>query len=98
MTSPAPTEPGLRRVIGARGLAAAIFNITVGAAIFVLPAHMAAGLGAAAPLAYLVCALATALAALCMAQARSRRPRTGGPYAYVGTAVGPSAPTSCGTP
>ena len=47
MASPVPiaTEPALRRVIGVRGLAAAIFNITVGAAIFVLPAHMAAGLG-----------------------------------------------------
>ena len=63
MTSPVPvgTEPTLRRVIGVRGLAAAIFNITVGAAIFVLPAHMASSLGAAAPLAYLVCAVATAL-------------------------------------
>src|SRR5437667_335555 len=49
MTSPvhAATEPALRRVIGVRGLAAAIFNITVGAAIFVLPAHMAASRGAA---------------------------------------------------
>src|SRR5436309_1905968 len=49
MTTPVParTEPGLRRVIGVRGLAAAIFNITVGAAIFVLPAHVAGGLGAA---------------------------------------------------
>src|SRR5881396_1006613 len=57
----ATTEPALRRVIGVRGLAAAIFNITVGAAIFVLPAHVAGSLGAAAPLAYLVCAVATAL-------------------------------------
>src|SRR5438067_10691557 len=50
MTSPvhAATQPALRRVIGVRGLAAAIFNITVGAAIFVLPAHVAGSLGAAA--------------------------------------------------
>src|SRR5439155_790428 len=60
MASPVhATEPALQRVIGVRGLAAAIFNITVGAAIFVLPAHMAASLGAAAPLAYLVCGIAT---------------------------------------
>src|SRR5204863_4965913 len=53
MASPVhATEPALQRVIGVRGLAAAIFNITVGAAVFVLPAHMAASLGAAAPLAY----------------------------------------------
>jgi basic amino acid/polyamine antiporter, APA family len=86
----------LRRVIGMRGLAAAIFNITVGAAIFVLPAHMAAGLGAAAPLAYLVCAVATALVALCIAEAGSRVPQSGGPYAYVGTAFGPYAGFLCG--
>lgn len=90
------TEPGLRRVIGVGGLAAAIFNITVGAAIFVLPAHVAAGLGAAAPLAYLVCAVATALVALCFAEAGSRVPQSGGPYAYVETAFGPYAGYLCG--
>jgi APA family basic amino acid/polyamine antiporter len=83
-------------VIGVRGLAAAIFNITVGAAIFVLPAHMAGSLGAAAPLAYVVCAVATALVALCIAEAGSRVPRSGGPYAYVGTALGPYAGYLCG--
>src|SRR5207247_10343835 len=98
MASPAPPTqaPALRRVIGMRGLAAAIFNITIGAAIFVLPAHMAAGLGAAAPLAYLVCAVATALVALCIAEAGSRVPQSGGPYAYVGTALGPYAGVLCG--
>src|SRR5258708_12438181 len=86
----------LRGVIGVGGVAAAIFNITVGAAIFVLPARMAGGLGAAAPLAYLVCAVATALVALCIAEAGSRVPRSGGPYAYVGTALGPYAGYLCG--
>jgi len=93
--APAPA-PTLRRVIGVGGLAAAIFNITVGAAIFVLPAHMAESLGAAAPLAYLVCAVATALVALCIAEAGSRVPQSGGPYAYVGTALGPYAGYLCG--
>ena len=88
--------PALRRVIGVRGLAAAIFNITVGAAIFVLPAHVAGTLGAAAPLAYLVCAVATALVALCIAEAGSRVPRSGGPYAYVETAFGPYIGYLCG--
>jgi len=92
----AASGPALRRVIGVGGLAAAIFNITVGAAIFVLPAHMAGSLGAAAPLAYLVCAVATALVALCIAEAGSRVPQSGGPYAYVGTALGPYAGYLCG--
>src|SRR3954465_15753449 len=98
MTSPvhAATQPALRRVIGTRGLAAAIFNITVGAAIFVLPAHVAGTLGAAAPLAYLVCAVATALVALCFAEAGSRVPKSGGPYAYVETALGPYVGYICG--
>jgi len=39
--------PTLQRVICVASLAAAIFNITVGAAIFVLPAHVAASLGPA---------------------------------------------------
>src|SRR5436309_3262095 len=98
MASPIPAthEPGLRRVIGVRGLAAAVFNITVGAAIFVLPAHMAGSLGAAAPLAYLMCAVATALVALCIAEAGSRVPQSGGPYAYVERALGPYAGFLCG--
>jgi len=86
----------LPRVIGVRGLAAAIFNITVGAAIFVLPAHVAGPLGAAAPLAYLVCVVATALVALCFAEAGSRVPRSGGPYAYVEAALGPYIGYLCG--
>ena len=90
------TEPALRRVIGVRGFAAAIFNITVGAAIFVLPAEVAGRIGAAAPLAYVVCAVATALVALCIAEAGSRVPQSGGPYAYVETAFGPYAGYLCG--
>src|SRR5260370_19122691 len=86
---PPTATPTLTRVIGVRGLAAAIFNITVGAAIFVLPAHMASSLGAAAPLAYLICAVATALVALCFAEAGSRVPRSVGPYPYVEAALGP---------
>ncbi len=93
---PDPLQPTLRRVIGVGGLAAAIFNITVGAGIFVLPAHAAAQLGPAAPLAYLVCALATALVALCFAEAGSRVPRSGGPYAYVEAAFGPYVGYLCG--
>lgn len=88
--------PALQRVIGMGGLAAAIFNITVGAGIFVLPAHAAGQLGAAAPLAYVVCAVATGLVALCFAEAGSRVPRSGGPYAYVEAALGPYIGYLCG--
>ncbi len=88
MSSPtAPTE-SLVRVIGTFGLAAAIINITIGGGIFRLPANVAGSLGAAAPIAYVVCALAMGLIVLCIADAGSRVSLTGGPYAYVGTAFG----------
>jgi len=51
-------EPELVRALGVRQLTASIVNVTIGAGIFVLPAAVAASLGAAAPAAYLVCALA----------------------------------------
>ncbi|HKC46352.1 MAG TPA: amino acid permease [Gemmatimonadales bacterium] len=89
-------QAGLQRVIGVRGLAAAIFNITVGAGVFVLPAHAAGQLGAAAPLGYIICAVAMALVALCFAEAGSRVPRSGGPYAYVEAAFGPYIGYLCG--
>ena len=81
-------EESLVRVMGTLGLAAAIINITIGGGIFRLPANVAASLGAAAPLAYLVCAVAMGLIVLCIADAGSRVALTGGPYAYVGTAFG----------
>jgi len=56
-----------------------------------LPANVAGSLGAAAPIAYLVCAVAMGLIVLCIADAGSRVSLTGGPYAYVGTAFGPYA-------
>jgi APA family basic amino acid/polyamine antiporter len=84
-----PRNESLVRAIGTFGLAAGIINITIGGGIFRLPANVAGSLGAAAPLAYLVCAVAMALIVLCIADAGSRVPLTGGPYAYVGTAFGP---------
>ncbi len=81
----------LVRVIGTFGLAAAIINITIGGGIFRLPANVAGSLGPAAPMAYLVCAIAMGLIVLCIADAGSRVSLTGGPYAYVGTAFGPYA-------
>jgi amino acid transporter len=70
-------------------LAANIVNITVGGGIFRLPAAAAAALGAAAPVAYVVCAIAMGLIVLCFAEAGSRVSLTGGLYAYVEVAFGP---------
>jgi basic amino acid/polyamine antiporter, APA family len=86
-----PERESLVRAIGTLGLAAGIINITVGGGIFRLPALVAASLGPAAPLAYLVCAVAMGLIVLCIADAGSRVSLTGGPYAYVATAFGPYA-------
>jgi amino acid transporter len=84
----APKAEPLVRAIGTFGLAAAIINITIGGGIFRLPASVAGSLGAAAPVAYVVCALAMGLIVLCIADAGSRVPLTGGPYAYIATAFG----------
>lgn len=87
-----PSErESLTRAIGTFGLAAGIINITIGGGIFRLPAIVAGSLGAAAPIAYLVCAIAMGLIVTCIANAGSRVSLTGGPYAYVGTAFGPYA-------
>src|SRR5687767_8607225 len=83
----AATE-SLVRAMGTFALAAAIVNITVGGGIFRLPATVAGALGAAGPVAYLVCAAAMGLIVVCIADAGKRVSLTGGPYAYVGTAFG----------
>src|SRR5467141_693360 len=54
-------EAGLIRAIGVPGLTANIVNSTVGAGIFALPALVAAQIGAASPLAYVICAVAMCL-------------------------------------
>jgi basic amino acid/polyamine antiporter, APA family len=83
------SDAELVRAIGVRDLTASIINVTIGAGIFVLPAAAAAGLGPAAPLAYLVCAVLMALIICCVAAAGSRVSLTGGLYAYVDVAFGP---------
>ncbi|MBL8269429.1 APC family permease [Steroidobacter sp.] len=79
----------LSRELGTRQLAATIFNYVVGSGIFVLPAFAVLQLGSAAPLAYLACAIIMGLVVICFAEAGSRVSSTGGPYAYVETALGP---------
>src|SRR2546430_7599729 len=55
------SEADLIRAIGVPGLTANIVNSTVGAGIFALPALVAAQLGAASPIAYVICAVAMCL-------------------------------------
>ena len=78
----------LVRAIGVPGLAANIVNTTIGASIFVLPALIARNLGSAAPIAFILCAIAMALFVTCFALAGSRVSLTGGPYAYIEVAFG----------
>src|SRR5437870_4357272 len=81
-------EAQLVRAISIPALTANIVNSTIGAGIFVLPALVAKGLGAAAPLAFVACALAMILFVTCFAIAGSRVSLTGGLYAYVEVAFG----------
>ncbi|HLZ79818.1 MAG TPA: APC family permease, partial [Sphingomonas sp.] len=90
MSGPAANrDAGLRRGIGAFGLAAATVNAVIGAGIFSLPAGMARAAGPYALIAYLLCALAMAAVVLCFAEAGSRVPTSGGPYGTVEAAFGP---------
>lgn len=88
-TAPARGEAGLVRAIGLRQFTVSIVNVTIGAGIFVLPAQVSAQLGAAAPAAYLVCAVVMALVVASFALVGSRVSVTGGIYAYVEAAFGP---------
>ena len=83
------TDEGLIRAIGVRGLTAGMVNYTIGAGIFVLPALVAARVGAAAPIVYVICAVAIGLIVMCFADAGSRISGSGGTYAYAETAFGP---------
>src|SRR5947209_10386004 len=81
-------EAGLIRALGIPGLTANVINTTIGAGIFALPAAVALQLGAAAPLAFAICAVAMGLFVTCFALAGSRVSLTGGLYAYVEVAFG----------
>lgn len=83
------SETQLDRALGVRQLAAAVINTTVGAGIFVIPALVSRDLGAAAPLAFIVCAAIMGLIVTTIAVAGSRVASTGGIYAYVDVAFGP---------
>ena len=82
------TDEKLVRGIGVPSLTANIVSSTIGAGIFVIPATIARGLGSAAPLAFVCCAIAMVLFVTCFAIAGSRVSLTGGLYAYVEVAFG----------
>src|SRR5437899_1819678 len=82
------TDEKLVRGIGISALTANIVSSTIGAGIFVIPATVARGLGPAAPLAFVCCAIAMVLFVTCFAIAGSRVSLTGGLYAYVEVAFG----------
>ena len=91
MTAAPPSrEAGLVRALGVWGLTASIVNITIGGGIFRAPGTMevTGRLGAAAPLAYAICAVVMMFVVMCFAEAGSRVSLTGGPYAYVERAFG----------
>jgi amino acid transporter len=81
-------NPQLVRAVGLFGLTAISLNGVIGSGIFVLPATVAALMGAASPVAYVIAAVATTLIVLCFAEAGSLFERTGGPYLYAREAFG----------
>ncbi len=81
-------DAALLRVLGSWAIAASIINITIGGSIFALPGVLAAAMGSAAPLAFVLGALLFIPITLCFAAAGSRVTASGGPYIYVGEAFG----------
>src|SRR5881296_997427 len=96
-TEAVPAAPSLKRVIGVSVLAFSAFNNIVGSGIFGLPALVAALLGPAAILAYLVCAVLMGLVGLCFAEVGSRVASAGGLYAYARVPFGPVVGGIAGT-
>lgn len=88
-TQLAERDEGLVRAIGPWSLAAGAISMIVGAAIFVLPANLAATVGPYAPLVLLACGLAVSAVAICFAEGATRVPTSGGVYGFITVAFGP---------
>ncbi len=84
-------DEGLKRVVGIRALAAIAVNNTIGGGIFVLPAIVAAALGASGILAYLICGILIFFIILCFAETGSKISTSGGAYTIIENAFGPYA-------
>ena len=89
MTEPTPRVSDLPRTIGPWGLGATVINAIIGSSVFVFPAIVAAALGAAGIVAYVIAATAMGLIVLSLAESGTRVTATGGTYAYVEAAYGP---------
>lgn len=84
-------DEGLKREISIIDISASVINITVGSGIFLLPALVAAVLGNAGIIAYLICGLLYFCIMLCFAEMSGRISSTGGAYVYIERAFGPFA-------
>ncbi len=89
--APSAADEQLERVIGPWGLGANAVNTAIGGGIFAMPGLVAALLGPAAIIAYLLCAVAVILVLTCFAEIGTLVRRSGGPVAYVEEAFGPLA-------
>ena len=93
MTSPSTVatarDLGLVRGVGPVALTAVFVGMLLGGGIFTIPAAMAAAVGSYAPLAYIACALAVGAVTLCLTEAASRVPTSGGVAGFVAAAFGP---------
>jgi APA family basic amino acid/polyamine antiporter len=88
--SHAPDER-LERAIGPFALGANAVNLAVGAGVFALPSAVAALLGPAAVIPYVLCGLTITCVLLCCAELGSQTTRSGGVIAYAEEAFGPLA-------
>lgn len=82
------TQPALKRALGPWDLTAIGVNQVIGAAVFLMPALVAAQVGSWSTLAVLAVGLLSMLIALCFAEASSRVESTGGSYLYTRQAFG----------
>lgn len=88
---PDASDRELVRAIGPWALGANAVNLTIAAGIFALPAVIAAILGPAAVLAYVICGFLIILVLACFAEVGSQVTTSGGAIAYVEAAFGPLA-------
>ena len=79
----------LKRSIGKWSLVLLIINSIIGAGIFGLPSKVFGLSGVYSLLAFGVCAIVVMVFILCFAEVSSRFDKTGGPYIYAYTALGP---------
>lgn len=84
------SDEGLVRGIRQWDLIGVVINSIIGAGIFVLPAQAFGIIGSYSLIAFVACALVTALIVLCFVEVGSRFTDTGGPYRYARAAFGPA--------